>query len=75
MVADIDNKDTIKMVKPDIEGMELTFDTEMLMDEDLSLFGSERENILAQWDQLAGDKSENEQPQDRGQPKDAEEGI
>ena len=60
MVADIDNKDTIKMVKPDIEGMELTFDTEMLMDEDLSLFGSERENILAKWDELAGDKSENE---------------
>ena len=48
------------MVKPDIEGMELTFDTEMLMDEDLSLFGSERENILAKWDELAGDKSENE---------------
>lgn len=60
MVADIDNKDTIKMVKPDIEGLELTFDTSILMDEDLSLFGSERENILAKWDELAGDKSENE---------------
>ena len=47
MVADIDNKDTIKMVKPDIEGLELTFDVESLMDEDLSLFGSQRETILA----------------------------
>ena len=60
MVADIDNKDTIKMVKPDIEGLELTFDVESLMDEDLSLFGSQRETILAKWDELAGDKSENE---------------
>ncbi len=60
MAADIDNKDTIKMVKPDIEGLELTFDVESLMDEDLSLFGSQRETILAKWDELAGDKSENE---------------
>ena len=60
MVADIDNKDTIKMVKPDIEGLELTFDVESLMDEDLSLFSSQRETILAKWDELAGDKSENE---------------
>ena len=60
MAADIDNKDTIKMVKPDIEGLELTFDVESLMDEDLSLFGSQREAILAKWNELAGDKSENE---------------
>ena len=47
-------------MKPDIEGLELTFDVESLMDEDLSLFGSQREAILAKWDELAGDKSENE---------------
>lgn len=58
LVAEIDNKDTIKMIKPSMEGLELTFDTSKLMKEDLSLFGKNRDAILEKWETLAGDKSE-----------------
>lgn len=58
LLAEIDGKDTVKVVKPDIEGLELSFDTDTLMEEDLSLFGSKREEILAKWDSLAGAKAE-----------------
>ncbi|MDO4265473.1 MAG: ABC transporter substrate-binding protein [Eubacteriales bacterium] len=58
LVAEIDNKDTVKMIKPSMEGLELTFDTSKLMKEDLSLFGANRDDILAKWEVLAGDKSE-----------------
>lgn len=60
MLAEIDQKDTIKLVKPGMEGIELTFDTNSMMAEDLSLFGSKREEILEKWDVLAGDKAEAE---------------
>lgn len=60
LVAEIDNKDTIKLVKPNLEGVELTFDTNTMMKEDLSLFGTERDAVLEKWDVLAGDKAENE---------------
>ena len=60
LVAEIDNKDTVKLVKPNLEGVELTFDIATMMKEDLSQFGSKRTEILEQWDVLAGDKAENE---------------
>lgn len=60
LLAEIDNKDTIKVVKPNLEGVELTFDTSALMKEDLSLFGDKRTEILEQWDVLAGEKAEKE---------------
>lgn len=58
LLAEIDGKDTIKVVKPSIEGLNLTFDTNTLLKEDLSLFGKNRDAILAKWDTLAGAKSE-----------------
>lgn len=57
-LAEIDGKDTVKAVKPNLEGVELTFDTTTLMEEDLSLFGSKREEILEKWDVMAGSKAE-----------------
>lgn len=60
LLAEIDNKDTVKIVKPNLEGVELTFDTSTLMKEDLSQFGENRTAILEQWDILAGDKAEKE---------------
>lgn len=60
LVAEIDNKDTVKLVKPNLEGVELTFDISTMMKEDLSQFGAKRTEILEQWDVLAGDKAENE---------------
>ena len=58
MLSDIDGKNTVKMVKPGVKGLELGFDTGTLMEEDLSLFGSMRTEILDKWNTMTGDKSE-----------------
>ena len=60
MLAEIDKKDGIKLVKPSIEGIELGYDTAILMQEDLSLFGSERDAVLAQFEERMGDKAADE---------------
>lgn len=60
LVAEIDKKDTVKLVKPNLEGVTLTFDITTLMKEDLSLFGAKRTEILDKWDVLAGNKAEKE---------------
>ncbi|MDU1414581.1 MAG: ABC transporter substrate-binding protein [Clostridium sp.] len=59
-VIRLDNKDTLKLVKPNLEGVELTFPKETLMKEDLSEFGAKRTEILEKWESLMGDKAENE---------------
>lgn len=59
-LAEIDQKDTIKAVIPSLEGIELTFDTDTLIDVDLSLYGSQREALLERWTPMMGDKVENE---------------
>lgn len=59
-LAEIDQKDGIKIIKPSLEGVELGYDTSILMEEDLSLFGSERAAILERFEQLMGDKAVNE---------------
>jgi len=58
MLCEIDQKNTLLMVKPNTSGLELDFDQEQLMDEDLSLFGSKRDEILEKWSELIGDKGE-----------------
>lgn len=60
LLAEIDQKTSVKAIKPTMEGIELGYDTSILMTEDLSLFGSERENILAQFETLMGDKAVDE---------------
>lgn len=57
-LAEIDQKNTCLLVKPGIEGLELDFDQSKLMEEDLTLFGKERADILEQWNTLIGDKGE-----------------
>ena len=57
-LAEIDGKNTIKVVLPKLSGIELSFDTEKLMKEDLSLFGAQRDSILEKWETLAGSKNE-----------------
>ena len=57
-LAEIDGKDTIKVVLPKLSNVELSFDTAKLMKEDLSLFGSQRDSILKKWETLAGSKNE-----------------
>ena len=60
MLAEIDKKDGLKLVKPSLEGIELGYDPAILLEEDLSLFGSERDEVLAQFEDLMGDKAADE---------------
>ena len=48
-LAQIDKKNTMLLCKPDIEGIELDFDVDQLIEEDLSLVGEQREAILEKW--------------------------
>lgn len=60
MLAQIDKKDGIKLIKPSLEGIELGFDSQILMKEDLALFGSQRAAILERFETLMGDKAKDE---------------
>ena len=57
-LAEIDKKTGVKVIKPSIEGLTLSFDPKTLMKEDLSLFGTMREEILSKFETLMGDKAE-----------------
>lgn len=59
-LAELDQKNAVKTIKPDLEGLELGYDTAILMEEDLSLFGSQRAEILERFEALMGDKAVNE---------------
>lgn len=59
-LAEIDQKDGIKVIKPSIQGVELSYSSSILMDEDLSLFGSQRTEILERFEPLMGDKAATE---------------
>lgn len=58
LLAEIDQKNSVKVIKPKLEGLELGYEQSILMKEDLSLFGSQREDILAKFETLMGDKAE-----------------
>lgn len=60
MLAEIDKKDGVKLVKPSLEGVTLGYDTGILMKEDLSLFGAQRTEILDRFETLMGDKAADE---------------
>ena len=57
MLADIDQKTAVKVIKPSMEGVELAYSTDILVDVDVALFGSQREDILAKFEVLMGDKA------------------
>lgn len=59
-LAEIDQKNAVKTIKPNLEGLELGYDPSILMEEDLSLFGSQRAEILEQFEALMGDKAVDE---------------
>lgn len=59
-LAEIDQKTSIKLIKPTLEGVELDYDPAILMDEDLTLFGSQREAILEKFEPIMGDKAVDE---------------
>lgn len=57
LLAEIDQKTSIKIIKPSLEGVELSYDTAILMEEDLSLFGAQRDAVLEKFEALMGDKA------------------
>lgn len=56
LLAEIDGKDGAQMVKPGVEGYDLGVPEEKFIEQDLSTFGSDREEILERWSKLVGDK-------------------
>lgn len=59
-LAEIDQKTSVKLIKPSLVGVELDYDPAILMKEDLTKFGSEREAILKKFEPLMGDKAADE---------------
>ena len=57
LLAEIDGKDSVKAIKPSMKEIELGYDTGILMNVDLSLFGLQRTNILAAFEPLMGEKA------------------
>ena len=57
LLAKIDQKTAVKVIKPTLEGVELAYSTDILVDVDVALFGSQRADILAKFEVLMGDKA------------------
>jgi len=57
LLAELDGKNSISLIKPNMTGAELDYDATMLLQEDLSRFGTEREAILKRFEALMGDKA------------------
>lgn len=60
LLAEIDQKNAVKTIKPSLEGLELGYSADILMEEDLTLFGSQRTEILEKFETLMGDKAASE---------------
>lgn len=56
LLAELDGKDGAQMIKPGIKGYEIGLPKEKLIKQDLSTFGTQRESILAKWQELTKDK-------------------
>lgn len=57
MIAEIDGKDSNQLIVPGIKGLDLGLPKDKLIKEDLSTFGSMREEVLNRFKELAGDKA------------------
>ena len=58
IIADVDGKDTAQIVVPGVEGHSLGLPQDKLIKEDLSTFGSMREDVLNKFKEIARDKAE-----------------
>lgn len=57
IIAEVDGKDTAQLIVEGIEGYGLGLPAENLVEQDLSTFGSMREEILTRFQEIAGDKT------------------
>lgn len=51
-LAELDGKDSAQMIKEGIEGFDLSLPKDKLIDQDISTFGTMREEILTRWEEL-----------------------
>ncbi|MDY6065439.1 MAG: ABC transporter substrate-binding protein [Finegoldia sp.] len=58
MLAEIDGKDSAQIIKPNVEGLNLGLLKDKLIKQDLSTFGSQREEILSKFETLSNGKTE-----------------
>lgn len=58
MIAEIDGKDGSQMVKPGVEGYDLEVPAENFVEQDLSTFGTQRDEILERFTSIMGDKAQ-----------------
>jgi len=56
LLAELDGKDSAQMIKEGIEGYDLGLPKDKLIDQDISTFGTMREEILSRWEQLTQGK-------------------
>ena len=56
LLAELDGKDSAQMIKEGIEGYDLGLPKDKLIDQDISTFGTKREEILSRWEQLTQGK-------------------
>lgn len=55
-LAKLDGKDTDQIIMPGVKGMDLGLNKKDLIKENLSTFGSDRQNVLDKWSAMVGDK-------------------
>ena len=60
MIAEIDGKDSNQLIVPGIQGLDLGLPKDKLVEEDLSTFGTDREEVLNKFKEIAGDKASEE---------------
>lgn len=60
MIAEIDGKDTNQLIVEGAEGFDLGLPKDKLVDEDLSTFGTKRDEILNKFKEIAKDKASEE---------------
>ena len=60
MIAEIDGKDTNQLIVEGAEGFDLGLSKDKLVDEDLSTFGTKRDEILNKFKEIAKDKAREE---------------
>ncbi|MDD7761867.1 MAG: ABC transporter substrate-binding protein [Firmicutes bacterium] len=58
MIAELDGKDSAQIIKPDVDGLDLGLPEDKLIKEDLSTFGSKRDEILAKFAEISSGKTE-----------------
>lgn len=56
LLAELDGKDSAQMIKEGIEGYDLGLPKDKLIDQDISTFGTMRQDILSRWEELTKGK-------------------